>query len=360
MAISRWIQSLDPADFTITVVAPSASPPVVSGIRITGGSGLAGRLLTFRQEAKQADVVHLHGAFDLKLTVIYLLLLLEKLRRHITGRPIRILLTPHGALSKQVFTRNSFKKKLYWHILDRTLTKQIRTAICSTPREAEELRGLMPQIRIEVIPLVVDQAAAEEPHGKGLRATQQNAVPLLCTLGRYDIDMKGLDLLIAAVKQLNSKGFPVKLRCIGYDRNHGIGELKDYVEFVGADEFVECAGPKFGDEKDLAIAECDIFCMPSRYESFGYALMEGMASGLPVLVGSGACVTSFFNDEQRQEMTVEPNAAAWSEAIRRVLSDPQSCQRHSAEALQDLRQMCSPARVGDLLKTIYRTVASQD
>jgi len=58
--------------------------------------------------------------------------------------------------------------------------------------------------------------------------------------------------------------------------------------------------------------------MPSRYESFSYALIEGLESGLPVLVGTGACLTSYFDDEQRRTMGQAARASASEFSWQRV------------------------------------------
>lgn len=356
------MESLTSGEVRLVVVAPpreGVHPTNPRNGKVTGGASLLGRLITFWRELRSMELVHLHGGFDIKLSAIYLILTLERFFRSFTGRRLQILLTPHGALSHQVFTRSSWKKNLYWHFLDRVLTKQIDLAICTTPREARELSQLMPHIRTEVVPLVIDSKKSAKPaHGEksGPRANP----PVLCTLGRYDINMKGLDLLIEAVKRLNSEGLPVKLRCIGYDRNHGTQVLDDFVKSVGAEDLVECAGPKFGEEKERAIQECDLFCMSSRYESFSYALMEGLESGLPVLVGSGACVTSFFNDEQKREMVVTPEINAWATAIRRLLANPNANRLCVSTALENLRNRCAPDRVGESLKRIYTTEIRQN
>lgn len=355
-AIAKWIESLTPGDLQVTVVAPpkaDAVPETSQSLRVTGSYSLLGRLFSFWREIRKGDLVHLHGGFDLKLSAIYLILTLERILRAINGQPLNILLTPHGALSQQVFTRSSWKKNLYWYFLDRALTKQIDLAICTTPREARELCQLMPHVRTEVVPLVIEPKVPDQSSQR-TNTKPRNATPILCTLGRYDINMKGLDLLIGAVRKLHAEGFPVKLRCIGYDRNHGTQVLDDYVKSVGAEDLVERAGPKFGEEKERAIQDCDLFCMSSRYESFSYALMEGLESGLPVLVGAGACVTSFFSDEQKREMVVAPEADAWAAAIRRLLPSPAANLHCVSAVLENLRHRCAPERVGESLKRIYQ------
>ncbi|WP_304945414.1 MULTISPECIES: glycosyltransferase family 1 protein [unclassified Xanthobacter] len=45
---------------------------------------------------------------------------------------------------------------------------------------------------------------------------------------------------------------------------------------------VHFLGPKEGEELAQAYAACDVFCFPSRTDTFGIVLLEAMASGLPV------------------------------------------------------------------------------
>lgn len=360
-AIKEWLQASSASGLDVTVVSEprAAEPSVVNpGFRVLSARGLARKLAVFWREARSTNVVHLHGAFDFRLSVVYLLLLFEMGRRIFTGPPLRIVMTPHGALSQQVFSRSVLKKRLYWSCVDRLLTERIHTAICTTPVEARELGRLMPHVKMEVVPLVVSPQS--KPAAKPRQSTRETSPrgPLLCTLGRYDIEMKGLDLLIGAVLKLNREGCPVRLRCIGYDRNHGTRGLEDYVRSVNAGEFVECTGPKYGREKDLAVAECDVFCMPSRYESFSYALIEGLESGLPVLVGAGACLTSYFDDDQQRTMVVAPEADAWAASIKRLLADPATNLECAESILQELYRTCSSAVVGESLGVIYRSIAA--
>ncbi|MES2659812.1 MAG: glycosyltransferase [Verrucomicrobiota bacterium] len=346
-AIQGWLRALSARGLDCTVISRPLKIPPSPNLRILSSSGLWKRLNLFGQEIKTAHVVHLHGAFDLKLCAVHLIIALEKIWRMATGQPLHIVITPHGALSPHVFSTNVRKKRIYWNLIERLLAKQTSLAICTTPVEAGELRVLMPEMRVDVVPLVLPDS---EPISS---APPVAGSPTLCTLGRYDIRTKGLDLLIEAVKSLNEEGFPIRLRCVGYDRHGGTRELEDYLDSVSAHEFVECVGPKFGDEKLRILAGCDGFCMPSRYESFSYALIEGLESGRPVLVSSGACLTSFFRESHRQTLVVEPSAKAWATAIRHMLESPVRNLTCAAEALADLRKHCTPAKVGEALADLY-------
>ena len=356
-AIDAWTEASASAGATVHVVSQNRLEGPGAGARgevfYLGGKLDRRELLgIFHRQLREVDVVHLHGAFDPTLSIIFFLVGMEKLRRTIRGQRLIAVLTPHGALSDYVFQKNRSQKAVYWYLLDKWLMGLFDGFICNTPIEADQLKRRLPRAECSTVPLIVEQADVMEatgPHGR----SKTEGIPLICTIGRYDIGIKGLDLLIRAVVRLNHEGQPLRLRCVGYDRQGGISELQQFVDSENAGAFVECAGPKFGADKETLLMNSTVFCMPSRYESFSYSLMEGLQSGLPVLVGSGACVTSYLNPEQKELLVVEPTVEAWVSAIRRVLADPGPTRECSGRTFLFFSEMCTPAAVGESLCQVY-------
>ena len=360
-AIDAWTEASASAGAVVHVV--SQNRPAKDGapgeISYLGGKLSRRELLSiFRRQLRTVDVVHLHGAFDPTLSIILVLVGMEKLRRSIRGQRLSAVLTPHGALADYVFQKNPTQKALYWHLLDKWLMGLADGFICNSPIEADQLKRRLPDAIFTTVPLIVEQSASMETSGQAQHPKTQ-AVPVLCTIGRYDIGIKGLDLLIEAVVRLNQEGCPVRLRCVGYDRQGGVSELKQFVDSTNAQAYVECTGPKFGLEKEGLLMASTAFCMPSRYESFSYSLMEGLGSGLPVLVGSGACVTSYLNAEQKEMLVVEPTVAAWKSAIERVLAAPGPNRECAGKTFLFFRDMCNPEAVGTSLRRIYSTLITR-
>lgn len=356
-AIDAWTEA-SAAGATVHVVSQNRPPRVGARGETSYLGGQLGRrelLSIFRRQLRKVDVVHLHGAFDPTLSIIFFLVGMEKLRRSIRGQRLIAVLTPHGALSDYVFQKNRRQKALYWHLLDKWLMGLIDGFICNTPIESDQLKRRLPRASCSTVPLIVEQAVAMEATGPTGRPNTQ-ATPVLCTIGRYDIGIKGLDLLIRAVVRINHEGQPLQLRCVGYDRQGGISELQQFVDSENAGSFVECTGPKFGAEKETLLMNSTAFCMPSRYESFSYSLMEGLQSGLPVLVGSGACVTSYLNPEQKELLVVEPKVEAWVSAIRRALANPGPTRECAGMTFRFFNEMCTPSAVGESLCQVYSRI----
>lgn len=351
-AIDAWTEASAAAGATVHVVSQNRSAEAGAPGEVSYLGGQLGRwelLDIFRRQLREVDVVHLHGAFDPTLSIIFFIVGIEKLRRILYGQGLIAVLTPHGALSDYVFQKNRRQKALYWHLLDKWLMGFADGSICNTPIESDQLKRRLPRADCATVPLIVEQAVALEATG----CPKTQTIPILCTIGRYDIGIKGLDLLIRAIVQINHEGQAVRLRCVGYDRQGGISELQQFVDSENAGSFVECAGPKFGAEKETLLMESTMFCMPSRYESFSYSLMEGLQSGLPVLVGSGACVTSYLNPEQKELLMVEPTIEAWVSAIRRVLASPEPNRECAGRIFRFFSEMCTPTAVGESLCQVY-------
>ena len=101
-------------------------------------------------------------------------------------------------------------------------------------------------------------------------------------VGRLDHKNKGQDILIRAVAILTGEGRTVTLSLIGD------GESRKYLEQLSAElgisDRVEFLGNKPQEYIFSHLSDYDLLVQPSRYEGFGLTVIEGMASGVPVLV----------------------------------------------------------------------------
>jgi glycosyltransferase involved in cell wall biosynthesis len=94
-----------------------------------------------------------------------------------------------------------------------------------------------------------------------------------------------------------------------------------------------------GEVKDIERYYCaaDIFVMPSIREAFGMALVEAMASALPVIATRITGVTDrIVQDRVTGDLVPPKDAPAIAEALRRTLSDPARAAAMGAEARRDV------------------------
>ncbi|MDQ3044756.1 MAG: glycosyltransferase family 4 protein, partial [Chloroflexota bacterium] len=145
-----------------------------------------------------------------------------------------------------------------------------------------------------------------------------DGVPRLLFVGRFDESRKGFKYLLRALPMVRQQFPTARLLVVGTGKRERFeGVMERYgvrgVEFVG---FVAAADlPRY-------YASCDVVCVPSvRNESFGIVLLEGMASGKPIVASR---IPGYANviDHESDGLLVEPrDPAALALALGRVLAD---------------------------------------
>jgi glycosyltransferase involved in cell wall biosynthesis len=259
---------------------------------------------------KKIDVVHINTA------LAPLSIMRDAALAKIANRPI--LLHLHGG---KFFTQefsSSFLKRLTGKMLRASCVVVVLSEI---EKEFIEKRWKNMDVRVLENAVALDEVQARKA---------ETPEKTIIFLGRLHKD-KGLREIAEACRVLKSENFQFEFKCFG------AGDEKDF--FVA--EMSEILGEKFfyggvvsGEEKWKALAESDIFLLPSHYEGLPVALLEAMAAGVvPVVseIGSiGSVVEEGFNG-----FLIEPqNVAQIVEKLKSLLSDEADWQnlRNNARA----------------------------
>ncbi|MEJ7892976.1 MAG: glycosyltransferase [Solirubrobacteraceae bacterium] len=148
---------------------------------------------------------------------------------------------------------------------------------------------------------------------------------------------KGIDTLLEAGADLLRARPQARLRIAGPDNPHANGAADVWPAWVAehaADvaDRIEFAGRLTDDELLQAYADCDVFCGPSRYESFGLVQVEAMMMGRPVV----ACDAGGMRETVAEAgVLVAPgDADALREALEALVDDPGRRERLGAAARQ--------------------------
>jgi UDP-glucose:(heptosyl)LPS alpha-1,3-glucosyltransferase len=153
------------------------------------------------------------------------------------------------------------------------------------------------------------------------------AAPLLAFVGG-DFQRKGLPALLAALPLLPGAHALV----LGGARPARLRRARELASALGVEGRVRFAGARPDPERLLAAADCLVF--PSRFDAFGNAVLEAMASGLPVVVSRRAGAAEVVIPGRTGAVVDAPeDAPALAAAIRPFL-DP----LHRAEAGRQARQ----------------------
>lgn len=172
--------------------------------------------------------------------------------------------------------------------------------------------------KITVIPNGIEVTPApSEDHIHAARAML--GVPpgaLLCLyVGRIKTG-KGVDTLIDAFALVRKELPRAILWMVGADVNEAI--MRHKVKELGLDDVVSFRG--YDSDPSAYFAACDLFVLPSRYESFSYVLLEAMLNAKPCITTSAGAIPEVVGDAA---MVIQPNApTALAAAIVQLLNDP--------------------------------------
>ena len=111
-------------------------------------------------------------------------------------------------------------------------------------------------------------------------------------VGRYNVFHKGIDTLFEAIKlgqeELRKNNF--KIVFYGRDSSNGLEYMKRFLENNNLQDLIEINEAIFGEEKEKALLDADVFIHTSRLEGHPTSVIEAIAYGIPVIVTPGTNV----------------------------------------------------------------------
>ena len=147
-------------------------------------------------------------------------------------------------------------------------------------------------------------------------------------MGRIDIYMKGIDILLKAYSGINSN---LKLKIAGIGKQKDIDKLKNMIEELSLNEKVEFLGNLSERDKIDYLRKSLFVVMPSRFEGWGIVAIEAQACGKPVI---GTDIPG-LRDAIRNGITgllVKPeDPIALRDAINELISDAGKREKLSME-----------------------------
>lgn len=214
------------------------------------------------------DIAVINGVCYIELYFLALIL---------SAQNIPFLLAYHGAFSKVHYKSNYIKNFLFKHFILKPVIKKAKNAIFLSNEEIRNscISDFTPT------PLVLPNGCYLPPNIQIDKSL--NAIVQISYIGRIDIFVKGIDILILAVKQLVNNGLSnFKISLYGPANeftqnwlNRHIADLKDYISWEG---------PVFDVAKDAVLRHTDIGILLSRTEGFPVSILEFLSYGIPCII----------------------------------------------------------------------------
>ena len=266
-----------------------------------------------RKDIKNHDIIHIHEHRQILAVIVSFFARRNK---------IPYIVQAHGSVLP------FFQKERLKNLFDKAFGfKILHNASCVfalTEVEKEQyLKMGVDEDRIEIVPLGINLEEYENLPDYGKFRFKFNigvGDKLILFVGRIH-EIKGLDLLIDAFNDLvNDEGIDsnIKLAIVGPDDGY-LPKLKEKIKDYSLEDNVVLAGPLYKDEKIEALVDCNLFVMPSKYESFTTSGLEAMACSKPLVLTKNNHIHDWVDGNVG--IACDDNEESLKEALERILFD---------------------------------------
>lgn len=227
------------------------------------------RAVETRAREMRADVLHDNGIWSSANHAVALASRSLGLPRVVSVR---------GMLRPWALKQKRMKKLLGWVAYQRRDLASAQCLLASSEDEAAEIVRLKVGVPVAMVPHGVDV----RPPRNLRRSARTRTVLFLARL----VPNKGLSDLVDAWAQIRPEGWRVVVAGPD-DAGHG-RDIRERAAAAGIGGDFEFTGVLGEDAKWRALADADLFVLPTHGENFGLAIAEALAAGVPVVTTKSA------------------------------------------------------------------------
>lgn len=179
-------------------------------------------------------------------------------------------------------------------------------------------------------------------------------LPKIVALGRLH-PKKGFGVLIDALATLQRRG--VSCLCTIAGEGSERARIESQIEAAGLTEQISLPG--WTDRVAEYLANGDIFALPSFQEDFPLAVLDAMASGLPIVASAIDGPKDFLVDGENALLVPPNEASALANALERLIGDPALRERLGRAARDAALRNYGFEAVGARLSTAVENVLAK-
>ncbi len=173
----------------------------------------------------------------------------------------------------------------------------------------------------------------------------------LLFVGRLEPN-KGVRELLALFETLAPRFPDLRLRLVGDGPERAA--LERQLTAAGLTGRVEILGAVAPEQVEAELRSADLFVFPSHYESWGLALVEAMAVGLPIVASDIAGIREATGEAACLVPVGQP--AVWAATTERLIADPAERGRLSAAGRERAAGFTAEQAVENVERWLYRAL----
>lgn len=312
--------------------------------------GITGWLV---KHIREFDLVHIHCLFSFPSTAAAFIAHKQQ---------VPYIIRPLGTFSHWgIRNRRPLLKQISTLFIERQILQNASLIHFTSEQERDEFPPAHLRTRCVVVPIGIDLTPTwvlSKPGNFKARFAELTGKTLLLFLSRID-PKKGLDLLLPALVQLKLLKLNVALVVAGKGENEFTESLHQKAQKLGIGGDIIWAGFLSGQAKLEALADADVFVLPSYSENFGIAVVEAMASGLPVLISDQVGIHQQVV-QAGAGLVVPCQVEALTEALARIAQSPDWRRHMGIRGRQLVEEHFSLESVTRSLIDVYRQVVRQN
>jgi len=302
------------------------------------------------QHISDFDLVHIHALFSYAALPAAI-----SARRSVVPYIVR----PLGTLNRWgMENRRPWLKKLSFNVVESRILADAARVHYTSEQELIEAKQLGISTPSLIVPNSVDLPAGklQSMRGRFRRLHPElEGRKIILFLSRVD-RKKGLDLLLNAFALMQGRCPEAVLVLAGNGDSTWEAQLRKQAMQLGISHSVVWAGFLGGDDKWAALADADVFALPSYSENFGIAALEALACGLPVVVSDQVAIHREIFAAQAGLVT-PCRAPEIADALADILSSSGELRsRLGANGLRLAREHFSLDAVSRKLAATYQTI----
>ena len=171
----------------------------------------------------------------------------------------------------------------------------------------------------------------------------------LVTVASADVPLKGLDYLLKALADLAEVYSDISLSIIGEQKKGGHTER--LIKKLNLEKRVNFFSNLTQEDLRKTYCEAELAIIPSLYEGFGFAAIEAMACGVPLISSSGGALPEVIKDTG---IIIPPkNVKEIYNSVDFLLSSPKCAKELAEKGLQRANSKFSWTAIAKQLEKVY-------